>query len=243
MKNKLLATVALAASLVLMAPAAHATLLCLPPVAPGATISPVTNDTCPADLAIIAGSTVASTTGPITFTAQHATPITIGTYEEEVKKEASGTLDFFIQVNVTGGTPTNEASIESISAGIFSLAGLTTNVGTVSSVQLLSGPAGTVAPSSVSRSLTGATFTFPFHPFITVGKASYTIAISTNATAFTSCTGCVAIDTTDLGVALESGFEPTSIASPVPEPVSIILLGPALALSAVFIRRRHGSKA
>ena len=248
MKNKFMAMGALAA-LVCIAPAAHATLICLPTVAPGATLSSVTNDTCAGDLSAIAGSTVAVTTGAITFTAQTKAPITIGTYEEEVKREASGTLDFFLQVNVTGGGPVNakgqnEAAIESINAGIFSLAGLTTNVGTVSSLQLLSGPAGSVAPSSVSRSLTGATFTFPFKPFITLGEASYTIAISTNATAFTTCTGCVDINTTDLGVAIENGFEPSALLpAPVPEPVSIILLGTALALSAVFIRRRHASKA
>jgi hypothetical protein len=247
MKSKLLAMGALAA-FVCIAPAAHATLLCLPSVAPGQTISPVTNDSCTGDLTTISGSILAATTGAITFTAQTKTPITIGTYEEEVLREASGTLDFFLQVNVTGGGPLNqmgqnEAAIESINAGIFSLAGLTTNVGTVSSLQLLSGPAGSVAPTKVSRNSTGATFTFPFTPFITVGEASFTIAVSTNATAFTTCTGCVDINTTDLGLALENGFEPSSIAAPVPEPVSIILLGTALALSAVFIRRRHASKA
>jgi hypothetical protein len=249
MKNKILGMAALAAAMVLASPSAHATILLLPTLAPGGTENPNVNDPSKTTLASI--GTLIATTGPVAFSGTNAShsETTNGTYVEDVIREASGTLDFLIQfdVNTTGSGVAQ--GVDRLVATGFSLPGLVTNVGTLSNINLAGiSPNGTVAPVQDTRSSgTGNSITW-FDLFshtggmVTPGHTSWTLVIATNSFGNpVACTGCIDISTTDVPT-LENGFLPDSVA-PVPEPVSIILLGTALALSAVFIRRRHASKA
>lgn len=242
MKNNLLGLAGLAVAMLVTSPAAHATLLCLNALAPGGSAANA-NDTCAADLATIAGSTVVASTGVQPFSIKFGTPVTNGTLEEEVLKEASGTLDFYIQLNVNNTSgPINKLGQnegEALDVSTANFAGFLTSVGTVSSFQLL--PAATLdGPSTDSRSATGSVITWAFSHPVLVNENSFTMVISTNAVTYQA--GSIQLNTSDLGVGTLNGFEPLA-AAPVPEPVSIILLGTTLALSAVFIRRRRASKA
>jgi hypothetical protein len=147
-----------------------------------------------------------------------------GNYEEVVYRESGGTLDFYIQVQVTSGSD----FVQEVSTSNF--ASFVTDVGTASDVALL-GTTGTQDPDYATRSSSGSVIDWTFlTEAITAGVTSETLVISTNATSFTS--GTVSLQ--DGGTVNLAGFAPSSA---VPEPATMLLVGGALC-GAALIRRR-----
>jgi hypothetical protein len=229
-----------------ISPMAQATLLGTPPtglpvLAPSETESPVPNYTGP-----ILGTLVATTGLEKVVDTSVSGKATIDvTFEEEVFKEASGSLDFYYQLKVTGATDTaaKNAPLPAISElDISDYSNWKIEVGTASKVGLAGmGGDGTVVPSSDFRDGTpGDTIEFLFQsPAISTGKndLSLTMVISTPATTYVA--GSPSFVSSQGTSGDLSGFQPGT--SPVPEPVSIILGGSVLSLSAFWLRRRRNA--
>jgi hypothetical protein len=171
-----------------------------------------------------------------------------GQFREAVFKEAGGTLDFYVQI-----TALPSSSVAKIT-DIFmtSFGGVTLDVGTANNVALLGAGTGTQDETSVKSSGTGSPshfcsvagtgcITWLFSTPIPAGGTSFTAVISTNATAFTTGTDDrIGFDTTLGGIDGMLAFAPLA---PIPEPMSIVLLGTVLASAAFFVRIRRRNTA
>lgn len=234
MLNRFAAVSLFGAVLLVLSPAARATLLCLPNLPPGGVEFPNVDDSCASDRS---GSSpkgsVAADTGIQTFSFTGSGITTSGNLREVVFRESSGTLDFFIQLDVISGMVLS--AVNDVNTGNFST--FLTAVGTVSPIQLLPGPAGTASPSFDTRSSTGDTIEWRYLSGIPVGTASYTMAISTDGTIFGPSN--IGLLGAGGGTATLDGFQPLATT---PEPLSIILLGTVLASFAIVARRRYSLK-
>lgn len=189
------------------------------PLNPGGTVSPgvIPSGTDP-------GTLLASLSAPF------STIDTSGTVLSAVFREASGTLDFYYQINnsqnSTGGI---SRETDSIFSGFITSVGYRTDGSTISGFVN-----GTVAPVSADRSSSGSVVGFSFAPpdsaKIMPGTSSNVLIISTNATQFTS--GSVSV--IDGGATTVSSFAPA-----IPEPSNLVLLGYGVLGLAVFRRARR----
>jgi hypothetical protein len=237
MRKHLFTTLSVLGALAI-SPLAHATLLA-PNLAPGGefTGAPPTAAAPGAGATKLASDSINFATFPGGSTLG-------GTLYQAVYEEASTkTLDFYYQLTITSSQ--NAASLTSFSISDFSNWALA--VGTANSFNLKG--TGTLAPNngkspSVERSAgpSGGSIEF-FYTGLVKGKTTYTMFVSTPETGplFNSL-GNAIFDTTNsksiLGVGEITGIY-TPDADPVPEPVSIILGGSVLSLSAFWIRRRR----
>lgn len=207
------------------------------------------------------GVEAVSSTGTVGPTC-HAPCTITGSFISEVYQEAGGTLDFYYQISVN---PTSTSDLEELSFGEFLASNVSSpggvNVGQVTNVALLgtSGVPGACG-FGVNPACTSVTLTKPNKgtqlPIVVTYDPSGTLSldfagqhpatsevfvVSTNDTLFNL--GDVSLNGnggTAEGDPPLFAFQP---ASSVPEPVSIVLLGTTLALAALFIRRRHMTKA
>jgi hypothetical protein len=171
-------------------------------------------------------------------------------FREVVYKEAGGTLDFYLQAAVVG-TPVSGTTLSDMFQLPFS--GVTMNVGTATGVGLLNmapqstsgtnddpttvvaGAGGAPRPQCTSAGNSCISWLFNG---LGLNGVALTMEIQTNATSF--ITGGVGFDVnSNIGMDPVLAFAPVA---PVPEPVSIILMGTVLALGAFFIRRRRTAK-
>jgi hypothetical protein len=176
---------------------------------------------------------------------------------EIVARESGGTLDFYLQVQFVANALGGNFGISRVFADPFS-ADPSDLVGTYTGASLFSGVATGTPTSAVSdktqlngggfggngkcQVLTNDCITFDFNsPYAALTKV---LVISTNDTLFSAITkGDAGADmglngsSVPFGLDTFYGFAP--LGSPVPEPVSIVLTGTTLAISALFIRRRR----
>lgn len=247
----------LGALILAVAPAAHATLL-LPNLEPSGVESPLSNDT-QNNLGNPIGTLVASTgTESITNTNSSGTATISGSFISEVYREAGGTLDFYYQVSIGAGstsfledmdvsnflassvaTPNGVNAGETGNVALFGTSGVPGACGfganpACTPVTLTGANTGTSVPFLVSYDATGTLNNLWLSP-VSAGETTVVLAVSTNDTLFD--VGTASLDGS-LGTSDDlSAFQP--LASSVPEPVSLVLLGTTLALAALFIRRRH----
>ena len=222
---------------ILFSLSAHATLLCLPPLAPSGVILNV-DDTCAADHASASPiGALVSDTGVQPFSLTGSGITTGGNLREVVYREMAGTLDFYFQFEITSGTALS--SVSNANTGNF--AGFNTEVGTVSPIQLLSGQPGSAAPVFDTRSANGDTIEWSYLNGVGVGSTSLTMAISTNATLDQASN--IGLLGAGGGTETLNGFEPGGTGrAPIPEPTSILLLGTGLGLVAASTRLRRRLK-
>jgi hypothetical protein len=176
------------------------------------------------------------------------------TLREIVAQEQSGTLDFYLQATYNPNLNGGAFGIARVFADPFKV-DPSDLVGSYVGAKLLT-PAPSGGPSQVVDAASsgagggfGGNCTIPANDcitfdFNTLRVTTQVLVISTNDMAFTAITrqdaGVNMGDgTNSYGLDTFLGFAP--IASQVPEPVSIVLTGTMLALSAVFIRRRRSS--
>jgi hypothetical protein len=209
--------------------AAHASLVGLPVVAPGSTVSN-TDDVLGVDHnGINPVGSLFLDTGVQNFNFTGSGITTAGTVREVVYKEGGGTLDFLMEVNVSSGSL---SEVSQVNTGNFMQ--FTTEIGTISPVALLGLGTGTFFPTSVSRTGGGDTIIFNFNNPITKGESA-TMVISTNATnAIGSNIGLIGAGG---GTQTVDGFQPTNV----PEPATLSILGVGL-IAMSFIRRRRAEK-
>jgi hypothetical protein len=181
---------------------ARADLVGLPTINPG-TLTANTDSTTDSNQANPIG-TLFSDTGVQTFDFTGSGVETTGSLREAVYQEASGTLDFLIQLNVSAG------SVIAVDTGNF--AGFNTRVGTLSPVSLLGFGPGSLAPLLDFRSFGGDTVGWIFGNPLTPGVESFTLAISTNATA--DAMSNVGLIGSDGGTQTLLAFQPTVVAEP-----------------------------
>ena len=200
-----------------IAPAAKADpfLLGTVPVAPGGTVMPglVAPGTPP-------GVFLASITQTLsgTFT---------GTLTTAAFREAGGTLDFYYQISIASGDAVARLTT-------INFTGSATAVGF-----RVDGASpfvhGTILPTGADRNAAGNLVGFSFGAPIAPGLTSVVLVISTDATNFTS--GSITL-TGVTGGTLTTGA-PFAPVAPVPEPVSVLLLGTGLAGVAAKVRKRR----
>lgn len=172
------------------------------------------------------GTLLATIASPWSFTTTAGT--TSGRFTTAVFQEAGGTLDFYYQVTNDPGSATALARMIAVNFSTFS-----TSVGYVLDGGATMGGLflnGTWAPTSADRNASGSVVGFNWdNPNeLQPGTISYTMVISTNATAFTA--GNVSL--IDGGATTVAAFQPTAV----PEPATMAALGMgALAL----IRRKR----
>jgi hypothetical protein len=197
----------LVAALVLVSylPAAATTSL-----APGGTVAVPIDNTVPG-----AGYTVIASIIGGTFTSTPAGAFH-GTYETDVIREATGTLDFFYRFTNVGPDPIITASVNNFDS-------FTTSVGANNTF------GGLFAPSTASRDGDGSTISFGFAQGVASNsQLSDYFYVVTNATNFTSGF----FNLIDGGVSSNAAFAPTAA----PIPPSALLLGTGL-LGLVGFRR------
>ncbi|HEY1754860.1 MAG TPA: hypothetical protein VGG72_05655 [Bryobacteraceae bacterium] len=227
-----------------ISPIAHATLLA-PNLAPGGDFvgSPPTS-TAPGSATKLASDTVA-------FSTVFGSALSGTLYQAVYEEATTNTLDFYYQVTIT--STSNGASLTQLSISDFSYWPIA--VGTANTFNLVSGKTakGSIAPSnggspSVERSSgpSGGSIDF-FYTGLTKNLTTYTLFVSTPETGpLWNAKGNAIVDTTDLSHTLGIGGITgiyTPDADPVPEPVSIILGGSVLSLSAFWLRRRRRNAA
>jgi hypothetical protein len=143
-----------------------------------------------------------------------------GSFTSEVYEEASGTLDFYYQIP---SAPTSTASLEVLNAWDF----LTPSAASLNGVNAGEEPlTGAVAFNWGGLPLAGGT----------TGKTSLVFVISTEGALFSL--GEAPLDGTGEVSETVRASQPMAVH----EPVSLVLLGTTLALTALFIRRRHVAK-
>ena len=158
---------------------------------------------------------------------------------------AGGTLDFYYQIQLTGGAGSNNTAFQSLAIGEM-LSGINASVGQVTADIDGAGPfiAGTTASGQTQRTFTGAGLTFNFANFIGSGSSSYTQVVRTNAVSTLNGSGGVVgtgVAQTAVGNVLVAGMAaPTTGA---PEPGSLALLGMGLvSMGGVVVRRKQSKK-
>lgn len=253
-------------------PAARADLIGLTVLEPGDVEIPLVDDTTDHNGTNPIGTVVASTgIETINNTNTTGTATLSGSFISEVYLEASGTLDFYYQLTISGSV---NASVENMAVSSFldssisSLDGVA--AGYVGDVALF-GTSGVPAacgfgasPACGAVMLTGAdtgsgannipSFGVAYDNDVPLtGTLNFDWGASPMGNGSTSVV--FAISTNDTlfelgGVSLEGsdgtsqdlfGFEPLGPVSSVPEPVSVLLLGATLGV-ALFIRSRHAPK-
>src|SRR5271165_6699863 len=217
-------TLGLLATAILFAPVGNATML-----APGATTGPPTQDF---SSAIFAGATDAML-GPIAVTSNPVGSFT-GSLEQWVLTDSvTGGLDFIYQVSYA---TTSSDGLLMLSTTNFT--GFTTDVGYCSNAggafpctDILAGaPAGSVAPSTIDRSVAGNVVGFNFAGAgVAPGAKSYDLVIKTNATSFGLIGNTQVID---------GGVFTTPTYAPTPEPGSVGLLLGGLFGAGLFVTRK-----
>jgi hypothetical protein len=220
-------------------PMAHATLL-LPTLSPGATKTPTPN-TAQNNSGAPLGTLVVSTgVESLAESNGGSTAHLTVSFEEEVYRELSGSLDFYYQISVTAATATVPPNPAVEELDVFNYSDWSVGAGTASSVTSLFGGAGTQAPGSVSRdSGAGDTITFSFSPDnLQNGTTSYAMVVSTPATNYVA--GDASLGNSQ-GVTGQSYTAYSPAVDAVPEPMSLLLGGSVLSLSALWIRRRRNA--
>jgi hypothetical protein len=150
-------------------------------------------------------------------------------FRQVVYRNASGFLDFYYQLGITGPAPSSHVNWL-ITQGF---AGFTTNVAYDTALNLVPAPSSAVyqAPTGVQRTSNGSQITFkwaaPSTPM--TGQDIYSVLIGTNDTDYTS-------GTTQL---MNSGIANIATFAPGPEPASIVLFGTVIAGVAFLARRRQ----
>jgi hypothetical protein len=192
---------------------------------PSAFASPITNGGATTSVAISPGmvGTKVADTGVLSFS---SSTFVSGTLEQQVYREAGGTLDFYYLVTNSASSKDN---IGRMTTNNF--AGFTTDVS-----YLLSG--GTM-PTSADRSTAGDTIGFDFQVSgsntLQPGTSSDWLEISTNATQFSLIGTSNVIDG---GVGTVNTYSPTAT----PEPMSMSLMGAGLAGFGLLGLRRRAAK-
>jgi hypothetical protein len=207
------------AVIVLSASLAPAQLVGTTPLIPGGSVAPgiVPPGTDP-------GTLLASLSAPFT------TIDTSGTLVSAVFREATGTLDFYYQVN-SSLTSTGEISrtTDSLFTGFLTSVGFRLDGAAVAGSLFVNGIVGS---TSADRNLAGSVVGFTFGPpdafKVFPGTSSTVLVISTNATSFTS--GFASL--IDGGATTVASFAPAAV----PEPSTFALLGVS---GLVFLRLRR----
>jgi len=162
-------------------------------------------------------------------------------FEEEVYKELSGTLDFYYQIKVTAASKTGAGAIPAVQElDVSDFSNWTLEAGTAGSVTSLFGGAGTQSPTTIGRDSTpGDTVSFFFSPSdLKNGTTSLVLVVSTPATTYVP--GDASLGNTR-GVEGQDYIAFAPGVDPVPEPVSMLLGGSVLGLSALWLRRRRNA--
>jgi len=204
----------------------QASLISLPSLAPGSSVANV-DDTVDHSGINPIGS-LFSDSGIQSYSFVGSGITTSGTLREVVYQEASGTLDFFIHVSVTGGSL---SQVSLVNTGDFS--GFDTRVGTISPIALLGLGAGTKLPITAFRTAGGDTVTWLFASPITAGQQAATLVISSNATLDKPSN--IGLIGAGGGTVTLNGFQPVA---GVPEPSTLLLMGAGLLGAAIAAKKR-----
>jgi hypothetical protein len=202
------------------------------PLTPGSSATSGIVAPLPAGLVFVTGTGVQ----PYTQTDVFGNVIGTGLTEENVYREASGTLDFlYIIMPATDRVERLTASSNPFNKS--STWGPTIDVGSTNTPGLMTIPPGTIAPSQVDYSPSGKVVGFTFaSPGVMPGSTTQVLYIRTQGTLVDVGT----YQLIDGGTANLAGF---SVAAAVPEPATLTLLAGCGTLGAIgVIRKRRRMK-